>query len=114
MKRVLVLASVASMIDQFNIPNIKLLQEMGYQVDVACNFIEGSSCTDEKIKMLLGTLNDLHVNWYQIDFARNITNIRRNVKAFKQVKRLLKDKHYIFIHCHSPIGGVIGLSLIHI
>lgn len=108
MKRVLVLASVASMIDQFNIPNIKLLQEMGYQVDVACNFIEGSSCTDEKIKMLLGTLNDLHVNWYQIDFARNITNIRRNVKAFKQVKRLLKDKHYIFIHCHSPIGGVIG------
>lgn len=108
MKRVLVLASVASMIDQFNIPNIKLLQEMGYQVDVACNFIEGSSCTDEKIKMLLGTLNDLHVNWYQIDFARNITNIRRNVKAFKQVKRLLKDKHYTFIHCHSPIGGVMG------
>lgn len=40
MKRVLMLASVASMIDQFNMPNIALLQKLGYQVDVACNFIE--------------------------------------------------------------------------
>lgn len=36
MKRVLMLASVASMIDQFNIPNIALLQKMGYNVNVAC------------------------------------------------------------------------------
>ena len=30
-----------SMIDQFNMPNIVLLQKLGYEVDVACNFIEG-------------------------------------------------------------------------
>ena len=47
--KVLMLASVASMIDQFNIPNIKLLIEMGYKVDVACNFVEGSTCSDAKI-----------------------------------------------------------------
>lgn len=108
MKRVLVLASVASMIDQFNIPNIKLLQEMGYQVDVACNFVEGSTCSDEKIKLLQETLDSIHVDWYQIDFARNITNIGRNIKAFNQVKKLIKEKRYSFIHCHSPIGGVVG------
>ncbi len=37
-KIVLVLASVASMIDQFNLPNIRLLKERGYEVHVACNF----------------------------------------------------------------------------
>ncbi len=108
MEKVLVLASVASMIDQFNIPNIKLLIEMGYQVDVACNFIDGSTCSDDKIKMLQETLDNLHVNWYQIDFARNITNVRMNINAFKQVKKLLIEKRYSFIHCHSPIGGVVG------
>lgn len=41
MKRMLMLASVASMIDQFNMPNIELLQKMGYEVHVACNFEKG-------------------------------------------------------------------------
>lgn len=37
-KCVLMLASVASMIDQFNMSNIDILLNMGYKVDVACNF----------------------------------------------------------------------------
>ena len=45
MKRMLMLASVALMIDQFNMPNIRLLQEMGYEVDVACNFEKGNTET---------------------------------------------------------------------
>ena len=52
MKRVLMLASVASMIDQFNMPNIVLLQKLGYEVDVACNFIEGNTCSDERVAEL--------------------------------------------------------------
>ena len=35
--KALMLASVASMIDQFNMQNIQLLLDNGYQVDVACN-----------------------------------------------------------------------------
>lgn len=38
MKRVLIVASVASMIDQFNMENIKLLLSLGYKVEVAANF----------------------------------------------------------------------------
>ena len=34
MKRALLVASVASMVDQFNMQNIKLLKELGYHVDV--------------------------------------------------------------------------------
>ena len=37
-RKVLMLSSVASMIDQFNMSNIRLLLEMGYEVVVACNF----------------------------------------------------------------------------
>lgn len=108
MERVLILASVASMIDQFNMPNIILLQKMGYVVDVACNFKGESTCTGEKITELKNNLKKMDVQCYQIDFSRDVKNICKNVKAFRQVERILGKNHYKFLHCHSPIGGVIG------
>lgn len=106
--KVLMLASVASMIDQFNIPNIKLLIEMGYKVDVACNFVEGSTCSDAKIEGLKNKLTEMGVDYYQIDFARSVRHIWQNLKAYRQVLNLMKASRYKFVHCHSPIGGVCG------
>lgn len=108
MKRVLMLASVASMIDQFNMPNIALLQKLGYEVDVACNFIEGNTCSDERVAELKQKLQDMHVRCYQIDFARNIKHLGQNMKALWQVEGLMKQNTYEFCHCHSPIGGVVA------
>ncbi|MCD8069026.1 MAG: glycosyltransferase family 4 protein [Lachnospiraceae bacterium] len=108
MKKVLILASVASMIDQFNMPNIELLQSMGYSVDVACNFREGNTCSEEEIRTLLERLWQKRVGCYQIDFARDVTELARNVKALWQVEHLLQKNDYAFLHCHSPIGGVVG------
>ena len=50
MKRVLMTATVPSMIGQFNMNNIKILQELGYKVDVACNFDDYSVWNEERIK----------------------------------------------------------------
>ena len=102
------LASVASMIDQFNMPNIALLQKLGYEVDVACNFIEGNTCSDERVAELKQKLQDMHVRCYQIDFARNIKHMGQNMKALWQVEALMKQNTYEFCHCHSPIGGVVA------
>ncbi len=123
-KKVLIVASVASMIDQFNIPNIKLLISMGFDVDVAANFSNGNTCTDEKIRELLNLLDELDVDCYHIEFERNIKDIRANLKVFKQLDNVVKGKakpqnhfrhHHIevqdgysFIHAHSPIGGVVS------
>lgn len=123
-KTVLMVASVASMIDQFNIPNIKLLISMGYDVDVATNFIHGSTCTDEKIKELRILLDELKVDCYQIDFNRKATDIRADIRAMRQLDHVLRGVEksvnviryhhisnatpYTFVHLHSPIGGVIG------
>lgn len=108
MKKSLVIASVASMIDQFNLPNIRLLIELGYKVDVACNFIEGSTCSDEKIAELKQTLISMGVRCYQIDFARNVLKIGQNIKAFRQTRKLVKENCYDLIHSHSPIGGLLS------
>lgn len=102
------LASVASMIDQFNMPNIALLRKLGYEVDVACNFIEGNTCSDERVAELKQKLQDMHVCCYQIDFARNIKHMGQNMRALRQVESLMKQNRYAFCHCHSPIGGVVA------
>lgn len=106
--KVLILASVASMIDQFNMSNIKILLSLGYEVHVACNFEKGSTCTDEKIKQLKVKLRELDVKYFQIDFTRSVFNLFQDIKSYKQVKNLMKENNYRFIHCHSPIGGVVG------
>mgnify|MGYP000482463405 CR=1 FL=1 len=110
MKRVLMLASVASMIDQFNMPNIVLLQKLGYEVDVACNFIEGNTCSDERVAELESkkSAGICIVRCYQIDFARNIKHLGQNMRALRQVEGLMKQNGYAFCHCHSPIGGVVA------
>lgn len=112
-KCVLMLASVASMIDQFNMSNIDILLNMGYRVDVACNFGFGSTCSDEKITELKSKLKEKGVECYQVDFTRNVMNLIQDDKAYRQVRKLVENNRYDLIHCHSPIGGVIGRIVAH-
>lgn len=114
MKKMLMLASVASMIDQFNIPNIEILQQQGYEVHVACNFQKGNTCSEERISELKKLLFKMNVQYFQIDFSRNVMKVNEVIKAYKQVKKICIQEKYDFIHCHSPIGGVIGRLVGHV
>lgn len=107
-EKVLILASVASMIDQFNMPNIDLLQSLDYDVHVACNFENGNTCSLDKIMELKKKLDLMNVKIYQIDFTRSVFDIKQDIIAYRQVKKIMVDNKYKFIHCHSPIGGVVG------
>ena len=80
-QKVLLIASVASMIDQFNMPNIRLLQEMGYEVHVACNFKDGNTCNDRRIHILRQILQKMRVRVHQWDCPRRIFPIRKCVDA---------------------------------
>ncbi len=108
MKKVLIVASVASMIDQFNMQNINILKQQGYEVHVAANFEKGSTISEERLLEFKKELKNLNVLYFQVDFSRRIGNIGQNIKAYKQIKEIIKQNKYKFIHCHSPIGGVCG------
>lgn len=107
MKRALIIASVASMIDQFNMDNIKLLRKMGYQVDVACNFEFGSSTSQERVSKFRQELMEDNIQTYDIPIPRKITNLKRLFESYRIVEELVHRNNYEIIHCHSPIGGVI-------
>lgn len=112
-KKVLMLASVASMIDQFNLPNIDLLCQMGYEVHVACNFREGNTCSVKRVCKLQKKLRDMHVIWHQWDCPRDICAPARCRKAYRQLLELFANHAFAWIHCHSPIGGALARLAAH-
>ncbi len=105
-KKALQLASVASMIGKFNMPNIRLLQEQGYHVDVVANFRNPGGLTRELAESLKKELAETDVNVHDIEIPRSL-NPLKILKAYKVVKKLTETEHYDLIHCHSPIGSVI-------
>lgn len=107
MKRALMYASVASMIQQFNMKNIQILLDLGYAVDVACNMEYGSTITDEKVAAMKQELEAKGVNVFHVPVPRTITAIGEILKAYRATKKLLSRQEYNLIHCHSPIGGMI-------
>lgn len=54
--RVLVVATVPSMIGQFNMNNVHILLNMGYEVDVAADFTDTSVWPSERIEKFRGEL----------------------------------------------------------
>lgn len=106
--KALVLASVASMIDQFNMQNIQLLLKNGYQVDVACNCKEGNTTSDERVYGLVKRLNDKGVPVIHVPIPRRITDVKGISNSINQVKKLCDENHYNLVHCHSPIGSVVA------
>ena len=105
-KKALMLASVASMIDQFNIPNIEILQSLGYEVDVVANFEEPGTITIERANDLKKKLAGMNANVTHVAIPRTL-NPKAIFTAYRSVKRIINKGNYDLIHCHSPIGGAI-------
>ena len=108
MANALIITSVASMVQQFLLHNIFLLQKMGYEVQVACNFENGNTCSLERVEELKQTLTQCGVVFHQIDFERNVFQLSGNYRAYRQIADLISKEEFALIHCHSPIGGVLG------
>ena len=105
-KKALMLASVASMIDQFNMSNIEILQSLGYKVDVLADFTNPGTITNERADQLKNNLNKNGVEVFDVNIPRGI-NISKILTAYKKVKEIVENNHYDLVHCHSPIGGAI-------
>lgn len=108
MKKVLMTASVPSMIGQFNMNNIQILQELGFEVHVACNWNDTSVWTNEKINELKEILFKKSVKIYQVSFCRQMLNVSAHLHSYKQLLDIIKEHKYNFIHCHTPIAGAIS------
>lgn len=107
MKKVLILASVASMIDQFNTSNILIFKQMNCEVHVVANFQFGSTTSKERVDEYKEHLISIGVIVHDILIDRNAISLS-NINAYKEINKLIDEMQFDIIHCHSPIGGVIA------
>lgn len=107
-KKFLMTATVPSMIGQFNMENIKILLNMGYEVDVACNFKDRSVWTDEKEVTFEKQLSELHVRKIQIEYARSPYHVLKLIKSYLELKALIQREGYSGLHCHTPVAAAVA------
>lgn len=104
-KRVLIYATTAYMIERFNMMNIRLLQDLGYTIDVACNFESGNPMSRESLERFKAELKRMNVEAIQLPLNRRIYDILGNGRALLSSVRLMRRRQYSFVHCHTPVGA---------
>lgn len=99
MPRVLFVATVVKThIMEFHIPYLQMFQEAGWETAVAArnDYEDPTDCVIPYCDC-----------YYDIPFARNPLH-PSNVKAYRQLKKVIDEGDYDIIHCHTPVGGMLG------
>jgi glycosyltransferase involved in cell wall biosynthesis len=99
----LIVAHYSRFLVQFELSNLHILQDMGYEVHYATNYLNEDMYDDA-----LETIRNIGVIVHQIDFVRSPYNIPANLKAYRQLKRLMKSEKYCGVHCHTPMAGALA------
>lgn len=96
-KKVLFVATVVKThINVFHLPYLKMLKEMGYTTYVAAkNDFVNEPCVIPYCD-----------NYVDVPFERNPLN-KRNITAYRELKKLIDEEEFDIIHCHTPVGGAL-------
>lgn len=96
MKKCLIISTVSRQFTLFEKGNIEVLKDLGYEIHCVANY---SDATEE--------IKELGIIEHNIDIQRSPFSLK-NVKAYKQLKKIINSDKYDLIHCHSPMGGVLA------
>lgn len=100
MKKALIATHVSGFVPQFEMNNVRTLQELGYEVHYASNFNNVSYGTDNS------RLEGTGIVCHQVDFARSPFDFKNNWQAYRQLKKVMQEQHFELVHCHTPVGAV--------
>ncbi len=101
MKKMLYILNIANRVNNFSYTSMKAAQDLGIEYHIAGNWNyanEQERVEDEK-------RYGIHI--YQIDFIRAPYH-PGNIKAYKQLKKIVENEKFDVIHCNTPIGGIVG------
>lgn len=96
-KRVLLVATVQSHICQFHKALVEVLHEHGCEVHVAAR---------DNLAEKNGMKLDFVEKVYNVPFSRSPKS-PDNLKAYKEMKKIIAAGSYDVIHCNTPMGGIV-------
>lgn len=95
--KVLLTATVQSHICQFHKPLVEVLHEHGAEVHVAAR---------DNLAEKNGLKLDFVERVFNVPFSRSPKSAD-NIKAYKQLKKIIDEGQYDVIHCNTPMGGIV-------
>jgi len=102
MKKVLFITTISGFLQQFEMNDVNILQKAGYEVHYATNF-------DNPIyEVDIHALTQQGIVLHQVDIQKSPGRFIQNMRAFRQIRRLIRQEKFNIIHCHNPMGGVLG------
>lgn len=107
MKKFLIVAHIIGFLG-FERNNMKLLQDMGYEVHCACN-----GQYSEQAKDRVRELQEAGLITHQIDFSRSPYDLPALRRAYHQLLQLMKVEQFDAVHCHTPVGGILARMAAH-
>ena len=104
MKKVLIVTHNSRFIVLFELNNIKLLVDKGYEVHCATNFRDETMIINaqEQIEQAGAIVHQIDIE--RLRFTPKV--FVKNLKACFQLKKIFK-LGFSAVHCHTPIGGVV-------
>lgn len=101
-KKALLVATVGGFVPQFEMNDVKLLQELGYEVHYAANFDVTMYDVDFEAVKKSGMV--LH----NICIQKSPAALSCNLKALRQLVKIINSERINLLHCHTPMGGVLA------
>ena len=95
--KVLLTATVQSHIVQFHKPLAQMLHAHGCELHVAAK---------DNLAEKNGLKLDFAERVFDVPFARSPKS-SDNLKAYRQLKKIIDEGHYDVIHCNTPMGGIV-------
>lgn len=102
MKKALIITTISGFLPQFEMNDVRILKSYGYEIHYASNFNNPVYTFEEK------DLQNEGIILHHIDIAKSPLAVGRNVKAYHQLKKIIKNEKINLIHCHNPMGAVVG------
>lgn len=102
MKKALIITTISGFVPQFEKNNVAILQDMGYRVHYASNFERPVYDYDNDFFQKRGIVT------HRLRIEKSPARIWENARAFGQLKNLLQKERFDLVHCHNPMGGVLG------
>lgn len=101
-KNILILTTTNEFLGKFERENVRILKRMGYCVHYAANMDEPHYISDQE------RIRKMGVMVHSIAIVRSPYMVKENRKALCQLLELIEKYQIQIIHCHTPVGGLLG------
>jgi glycosyltransferase involved in cell wall biosynthesis len=101
MGKVLFISNISKGVGSFSVASIAAAHRCGFEYHMAANW---TAVSNERIK---SDEKEFDIKIHNIDLTRSPFT-KQNITAYKQMVKLIKQEQFDYIHCNTPVGGMLG------